>query len=117
MSSCAPAYPNRDPIPDRNRSARQGWRPGTVRSLDIAPDGQHSFTVGAAGQAQSEASTRQIQVVLDWFDQLKARVPTTMSTSLDAMRSIGRMSTAAFNRAAAFGIPYTALLAWSCAIV
>src|SRR6266566_478424 len=34
------------------------------------------------------------------------------STNFEAMRSIGRMSTAAFMFAAAFGMPYTALLAW-----
>ena len=39
------------------------------------------------------------------------------SISFGAMRSAGRMSTAALSAAAAFGMPYTALVASSCAIV
>ena len=36
--------------------------------------------------------------------------PLTTSINLEAIRSIGRTSTAAFNVAAALGMPYTALL-------
>src|SRR5439155_72669 len=41
----------------------------------------------------------------------------TRSINRNAMRSIGNTSTAAFKATAAFGMPYTALLAWSWAIV
>ena len=48
------------------------------RNYDIAPNGQRFiFTAVDAGQTQSGAAAApQIQVVLNWFEELKARVPT-----------------------------------------
>jgi hypothetical protein len=44
-------------------------------------------------------------------------LPATTSTNLEAILSIGKISSAASNAAAALGMPYTALVASSCAIV
>jgi hypothetical protein len=48
--------------------------PGTARPYDILPDGQHFIGVVPAAQAQSGGAT-QIQVVLNWFEDVKQRVP------------------------------------------
>ena len=48
----------------------------TPRTFDITPDGK-IVAVVTSGQAQSGApATPQIQVVLNWFEELKQRVPT-----------------------------------------
>ncbi len=50
--------------------------PGAAREYDITPDGKRFVGVVAAGQTQSGApATPQIQVVLNWFEELKQRVP------------------------------------------
>jgi len=50
--------------------------PTSPRTFDITPDGR-IIGVGTAGQNQSGLPVAsQIQVVLNWFDELKARVPT-----------------------------------------
>jgi serine/threonine-protein kinase len=50
--------------------------PSSVRTYDILPDGKHFIGVMAAGQTPSgPASAPQIQVVLNWFEDLKQRVP------------------------------------------
>jgi hypothetical protein len=48
------------------------------RPFDISRDGQHFLgLIDAATQTQSGApAAQQIQVVLNWFEELKARVPT-----------------------------------------
>jgi serine/threonine-protein kinase len=47
------------------------------RDIDILPDGNRFVGVIAADQVQSGiTSTQQIQVVENWFEELKARVPT-----------------------------------------
>ena len=56
--------------------------PGTMapstapRNYDITHDGKRFIGVLAAGATQGGTSTPQIQVVLNWFEELKARVPT-----------------------------------------
>jgi hypothetical protein len=46
------------------------------RPYDISRDGQHFLGLIEAAQAQSGApAAQQIQVVLNWFEELKARVP------------------------------------------
>jgi hypothetical protein len=51
-------------------------RPGFERNNDITLDGKR-FLVVAAGQTASGApAAPQIQVVINWFEELKARVPT-----------------------------------------
>ena len=51
-----------------------------ARRYDIMPDGQKFVAIIAAGSAGSTAAgppaTPPIQVVLNWFEELKARVPT-----------------------------------------
>ena len=50
--------------------------PANPRPYDIARDGR-IVAVGTASQNQNGASApAQIHVVLNWFDELKARVPT-----------------------------------------
>ena len=52
-------------------------RPALERNYDITRDGQRFLGVVAAGQTASGApAAPQIQVVLNWFEELKARVPT-----------------------------------------
>jgi len=55
----------------------QGAGPAVERPYDISRDGQHFLGLVDAAQTQSGApATPQIQVVLNWFEELKARVPT-----------------------------------------
>jgi serine/threonine-protein kinase len=50
--------------------------PAVSRPFDMMSDGR-IVGIGTVGQAESEsASAAQIQVVLNWFEELKARVPT-----------------------------------------
>jgi hypothetical protein len=54
----------------------QGAGPGAERPFDMSRDGQHFLGLIDAMQTQSGApATPQIQVVLNWFEELKARVP------------------------------------------
>jgi len=51
--------------------------PAFERNYDITLDGKRFLGVVAAGQTASGApAASQIQVVLNWFEELKARVPT-----------------------------------------
>ena len=52
--------------------------PAFERNNDITLDGKRFLAVVAAGQnaAAGASATPQIQVVLNWFEELKARVPT-----------------------------------------
>ena len=55
----------------------QGAAPISERPYDISRDGQHFLGLIDAVQTQSGApATQQIQVVLNWFEELRARVPT-----------------------------------------
>ena len=51
---------------------------GSERNHDITLDGKRFLGVVPAGQTASGASAapQMIQVVLNWFEELKARVPT-----------------------------------------
>ncbi len=50
---------------------------GGIRSYDITPDGQHFLMVFPADQADSvtETAAERINIVLNWFEELKERVP------------------------------------------
>ena len=63
---------------DFSRVGRIETNPSVFRrNLDAMPDGQHVIGVMAASQSDAGAALpSQIIVVLNWFDQLKARVPT-----------------------------------------
>ena len=51
--------------------------PAAERPFDISRDGQHFLGLIDASRTQSGApATQQIHVVLNWFEELKARVPT-----------------------------------------
>jgi serine/threonine-protein kinase len=61
------------PVP---RGGAIGLGPTSPRNYDVTPDGRFLGVV-AAGQTQPAGSTApQIQVVLNWFEELKQRVPT-----------------------------------------
>jgi Tol biopolymer transport system component len=50
--------------------------PSGVRTYDILPDGKHFIGVVAAGQAQpGPAGSPPLQVVLNWFEDVKQRAP------------------------------------------
>jgi hypothetical protein len=60
------------PVPRPFQSAT----PGFERPYDISRDGQHFLGLVDAAQTQSGApAAQQIQVVLNWFEELRARVP------------------------------------------
>ena len=50
---------------------------GGIRPYDITPDGQHFLMVFPADQANSgtETAAERINIVLNWFEELKERVP------------------------------------------
>jgi Tol biopolymer transport system component len=48
--------------------------PGTGTNYDVSPDGQRFLMIKPSEQAQ--AAPTQINVVLNWFEELKRRVPT-----------------------------------------
>ena len=69
-----PSFTFGNPVPLARGFLERG--PGTERTYDITPDGKRFVGVVAAGQNQSGApATPQIQVVLNWFEELKQRVP------------------------------------------
>ena len=49
--------------------------PTSQRTFDIMPDGR-IVGVGTAGESQDGGGPAQIHVVLNWFEELKAKVPT-----------------------------------------
>jgi len=49
------------------------------RNYDVTPDGRILGVVGAAQHRFAASTTQQIQVVLNWFEELKQRVPSTGS--------------------------------------
>jgi serine/threonine protein kinase len=59
------------------RAPRAGFiqgPPGSVRTYDVLPDGQHFIGVVRAGSLEESPKAAQIQVVLNWFDYVKQRV-------------------------------------------
>jgi eukaryotic-like serine/threonine-protein kinase len=50
--------------------------PDAVRNLDVLPDGRFIGIVDADQSQSGKASAPQINVVLNWFDELKRQVPT-----------------------------------------
>ena len=47
-----------------------------TRRFDISPDGRFIAVIGSGQTASGTLTAPQIQVVLNWFDELKAKVPT-----------------------------------------
>jgi hypothetical protein len=52
---------------------RYGLAPVPIHNYDVAPDGQRFLMLQPSEQAQAPT---QINVVLNWFEELKRRVPT-----------------------------------------
>jgi hypothetical protein len=53
-----------------------GAGPNQPRTLDITPDGKIVGVVEAGQTESGAATTPQIHMVLNWFEELKQRVPT-----------------------------------------
>ena len=68
-----PTFAFGKPVPVKMGSYRQRG-PTVARELDPAPDGTHFAAVVLAGGA-FDASEAQIRVVVNWFEELKQRVP------------------------------------------
>ena len=49
---------------------------GYYRSFDVTPDGKRFLVVLPPSQADSDAAQPQINIVTNWFEELKERVPT-----------------------------------------
>ena len=70
-----PTFTFGNPMPAPTPFVERG--PAFERNNDITLDGKRFLGVVAAGQTASGApAAPQIQVVLNWFEELKARVPT-----------------------------------------
>ena len=71
-----PTFTFGNPVPVPRPFVERG--PGFERNNDITLDGKRFLGVVAAGQntASGAPAAPQIQVVLNWFEELKARVPT-----------------------------------------
>jgi serine/threonine-protein kinase len=68
-----PSFTFGNPVSEAQRFVERG--PRIERNNDILPNGRLLGTL-AAGSATLAASPPQIDVVLNWFEELKARVPT-----------------------------------------
>ena len=75
-----PSFSAGDPIQLPTLGVEAGA--GFSRNYDVTPDGTRLIRVIDAGQTQSGTpAAPQIQVVLNWFEELKARVPTRLRRS------------------------------------
>jgi hypothetical protein len=68
-----PSFAFGTPVP-MSRGGASTLGPAFRRNFDTMPDGR-ILAVVPAGQSQSATSAPQIQVVLNWTEELKARVP------------------------------------------
>jgi len=68
-----PSFSFSPPVPIPRGGAFTGGVTGQ-RNYDVMPDGR-ILGVVSAGQGESRSTTTQIQVVLNWFTELKQRVP------------------------------------------
>jgi hypothetical protein len=57
------------------RAFTENLAPTYERNYDVTPDGRFVGFV-ATGQGQAVVPTGQMHVVLNWFEELKAKVPT-----------------------------------------
>ncbi len=64
-----------------------GGPPSTVRNYDIMPDGEQFLAVFSSGA--TAGAPPQINVVLNWFEELKQQVPTGKLMSLKSGRQTG----------------------------
>jgi hypothetical protein len=48
---------------------------GTATAYDIHPDGKRFIMISEPNERDSASSPQQLQVVLDWFEALRARSP------------------------------------------
>jgi hypothetical protein len=69
-----PTFTFGNPVPVPTPFVERG--PGFERNNDITLDGKRFLGVAAGQTASGAPAAPQIQVVLNWFEELKARVPT-----------------------------------------
>ena len=48
---------------------------GLTRNYDVSVDGQRFLVVSSFSEADADSGAIQINVVLNWFEELKERVP------------------------------------------
>jgi hypothetical protein len=65
-------FGNPVPVP---RGVLTGTTAGVRRTYDISPDGRHIVGIIDTSATAQEGRQPAIQVVLGWFDELRARVP------------------------------------------
>jgi hypothetical protein len=59
-------------------SGNWAWACGPIRCYDVAPDGQGFFVVGPPGEPPPpRPPVTHINLILNWFEELKAKVPVT----------------------------------------
>ena len=49
--------------------------PGSPRQFDVAPDGRRFLMLKPVAATDGGGAAPEIVLVLDWFEELKARVP------------------------------------------
>ena len=60
--------------PESVQRSFQGGPPGSRRLYDMMPDGR-ILGIVTPGQGSAENPTAEILIVLNWFEELKARIP------------------------------------------
>ena len=73
-----PTFAFGNPAPLPRPAFQQDSNNDVTRQYDIMPDGQHfiaRIVAGSTKQTDTVGQTPQIQVVLNWFEELKQRVP------------------------------------------
>jgi eukaryotic-like serine/threonine-protein kinase len=71
-----PTFAFGNPVQVPRPMAFQGAAPNVQRGFDISPDGKIVGVVGTIQTERGAATAQQIHVVLNWFEELKQRVPT-----------------------------------------
>jgi eukaryotic-like serine/threonine-protein kinase len=66
-----PSFTFGEPVPISIMNFIQS--PGTPRQFDITPDGKQFIVLMAPGASTDARQTQQVQVVLNWFEELKQR--------------------------------------------
>ena len=70
-----PTFANGKPVKSRLGQRGQDGGPDTIRNFDITPDGKSFLSVVDASSKPFGLAGSQIQVVLNRFEELKARAP------------------------------------------
>jgi Tol biopolymer transport system component len=72
--SATPSFQVTEPVQLPTKGNESG--PASIRNYDIMPDGRVIGVVNAGQPVLGAPAVQQIQIVLNWFEELKQRVPT-----------------------------------------